>query len=434
MKKYLKIAPIAALTITVLLIQCKKADLDLNGSSSTAAFTFAQTPASDTLPYPYTINFTSTGSEGFLYQWNFGDGSNLSPEKNPSHTYAVGGAYTVSLTTVGTNGSNTTATVVGVVDGCANPIFNRLTKCAEGEWTWSADADAIKVLSPDATQVFFAGGAATCQVDDVFKFNKDGNFIYDAKGQTFSAQNGFSCIDARANATKYKLVVKAGQTPKIILDGNIAGGLKPFIGTTDVVDSNQYKIQSITDDNMVLRGVITGTGGQIIEIKLVKLVALTLDGVKLLLTGPVSKSWRLDPAAGANPIVVGTEGNPTEYFAGGPLDPNCQSDDVFTFKASNQLTYNANGATFNGGNIAPNFNCGADRSYTDAAFTFAATTGGVAGRGTIQLAGAVPARFIGVTDVPAENTYRILDITATKMTLRAGNGTGTIFTFKFVAL
>ncbi len=434
MKKYLKIAPIAALIITVLLTQCKKADLDLNGSSSTAAFTFVQRPASDTLPYPYTINFTSTGSEGFLYQWNFGDGSNLSSEKNPSHAYAVGGAYTVSLTTVGTNGSNTTATVVGVIDGCANATFNKLTKCAEGEWAWSSDADAIKVLSPDATQVFFAGAAAPCQADDVYKFNKNGTFTYDAKGQTFSVQNGYSCIDARANATKYKLIAKAGQTPKILLDSTVTGGLKPFIGTTDVVDSNQYKIQSITDDNMVLRGVIAGSGGQIIEIKLKKLVALDLAGVKDLLTGPVSKSWRLDPTTGANPIVVGTEGNPTEYFAGGPLDTNCQSDDIFTFKASNQLTYNANGATFNGGNIAPNYNCGSDRSYTDAAFTFSATTGGVAGRATIQLSGSIPNRFIGVTDVPAENTYRIIDISTTKMTLRAGNGTGTVFTFKFIAL
>ena len=257
---------------------------------------------------------------------------------------------------------------------------------------------------------------------------------YDAKGQTFSVQNGYSCIDARANATKYKLIAKAGQTPKILLDSTVTGGLKPFIGTTDVVDSNQYKIQSITDDNMVLRGVIAGSGGQIIEIKLKKLVALDLAGVKDLLTGPVSKSWRLDPTTGANPIVVGTEGNPTEYFAGGPLDTNCQSDDIFTFKASNQLTYNANGATFNGGNIAPNYNCGSDRSYTDAAFTFSATTGGVAGRATIQLSGSIPNRFIGVTDVPAENTYRIIDISTTKMTLRAGNGTGTVFTFKFIAL
>jgi hypothetical protein len=131
---------------------------------------------------------------------------------------------------------------------------------------------------------------------------------------------------------------------------------------------------------------------------------------------------------------VGTEANPALYFAGGPLDGNCQTDDVYTFTTSDKLNYNANGATFNGGNISPNYNCGADRSYNNIAFTFTATTGGVAGVATIQLPQAPPTIFIGTTDVPSENVYRIIDITPTKMTLRAGNGSGTVFQFKFIAL
>ena len=104
---------------------------------------------------------------------------------------------------------------------------------------------------------------------------------------------------------------------------------------------------------------------------------------------------------------------------------------MYTFSTSDNVNYNANGATFNGGNIAPNYNCGADRSYT-AAYVFGPVTGGVAGLASIQLPLAPPANFIGTTDVPTENLYRIIEITPTTMLLRAGNGSGNVFQFKFV--
>src|SRR5207247_1172532 len=48
-----------------------------------------------------TCNFTSTSSDpdGSIvsYSWNFGDGSPVSTLQNPSHTYAAGGSYTVTL-------------------------------------------------------------------------------------------------------------------------------------------------------------------------------------------------------------------------------------------------------------------------------------------------------------------------------------------------
>ncbi|WP_043470858.1 collagenase [Kitasatospora sp. MBT66] len=48
------------------------------------------------------------------WHWNFGDGSS-SDERNPSHTYAAAGSYTVALTTTDSNGrSGTTPTTVTV--------------------------------------------------------------------------------------------------------------------------------------------------------------------------------------------------------------------------------------------------------------------------------------------------------------------------------
>jgi PKD repeat protein len=433
MKKYIKFSPLLLIALSTLLVQCKKDIVGLNGSASKAEFTFAVKPLPDTLPFEPTVTFTNGSEEATQYQWDFGDNTLLSAEKNPIHKYIVGGDYSVRLTTVGTNGNNTITKRLFVIDACQNDFYNTLTGCnSNTKWTWSSDADAIKVLSADATQVFFSGPAAPCQADDLYKFKSDGGFEYDAVGQTFDAQSGFSCQAPKPNAPTFKVVAKSGQLPKIILSALATGTGKPFIGTTDMVDFNTYTVQNYTATTMTLRA---ASGGNLLEIKLKKVQALGIAGIKALLTGTVSKTWRLDPAAGANPITVGIEADPATYFAGGPLDGNCQSDDRFTFTATNNVIYNANGSTFNGGNIAPNYNCGSDRSYT-VAYTFGATTGGVAGLGTIQLPGAPPAAFIGVTDVPTENVYRIIDITATKMTLRAGNGNGTntVFQFKFIAL
>lgn len=145
-----------------------------------------------------------------------------------------------------------------------------------------------------------------------------------------------------------------------------------------------------------------------------------------------AKSWKLDPAGGANAIIVGTEGNPAQYFGGGAL-ADCQVDDVYTFGTNMKLTYNSNGATFNGGNIAPNFNCGTDRSYNNIDFTFTpGVAAGSAGIATITITGTVPNTFIGVTDI-SSNNYRIISISANAMVLRSGTASETVHQFKFVA-
>lgn len=146
----------------------------------------------------------------------------------------------------------------------------------------------------------------------------------------------------------------------------------------------------------------------------------------------IAHSWKLDPTPGAASIIVGTEANPAQYFGGGGLD-NCQTDDVYTFSADLKLTYNANGATFNGGNIAPNFSCGNDRSYADVAISFdPSVPAGAAGIASITVPGNVPDRFIGVTDV-SSNNYRIISISETEMVLRSGTPSETVHQFKFIA-
>jgi PKD repeat protein len=142
-------------------------------------------------------------------------------------------------------------------------------------------------------------------------------------------------------------------------------------------------------------------------------------------------AWKLDGTPGANAVTVGTEGNPTQYFGGGALS-DCQIDDSYAFSTDLKLTYNANGATFNGGNIDPTFTCGSDRSYSGATITFnPSVPSGAAGIASITLSGAIPSRFIGVTDI-SSNNYRIISISDNEMVLRSGTTTEAVHTMKFV--
>lgn len=65
------------------------------------SFTGNQTPA----PAPIVFENKSTNATDYL--WDFGDGSSSSSlEKNPTHTYAAAGTYTVELIATGKGGSN----------------------------------------------------------------------------------------------------------------------------------------------------------------------------------------------------------------------------------------------------------------------------------------------------------------------------------------
>jgi hypothetical protein len=78
----------------------------VESGNSTAAF--------NTTPSWLTAQFSNTSLNATTYSWDFGDGSALSTDMNPTHLYAVTGTYTVCLTATGECGPNTT---------CDNNVF-----------------------------------------------------------------------------------------------------------------------------------------------------------------------------------------------------------------------------------------------------------------------------------------------------------------------
>jgi PKD repeat protein len=76
---------------------------------------------------PLAVAFSSDGStdpDGTIttYSWNFGDGSALSSEASPSHTYTVAGEYSAVLTVTDSDGVDATAAVTITVNENPAPV------------------------------------------------------------------------------------------------------------------------------------------------------------------------------------------------------------------------------------------------------------------------------------------------------------------------
>lgn len=62
------------------------------------------------------VSFTNTSENAQTFEWNFGDGTEESHEKHPSHYYLSGGSYTVKLTVMNEGGSESFSMDIEVKD------------------------------------------------------------------------------------------------------------------------------------------------------------------------------------------------------------------------------------------------------------------------------------------------------------------------------
>jgi len=73
---------------------------------------------------PLAVDFTDLSVGAISWSWNFGDGSAVSTEQNPSHTYTNPGTYTVTLTAANDCGTDTVTKTdyITVEDETCDPI------------------------------------------------------------------------------------------------------------------------------------------------------------------------------------------------------------------------------------------------------------------------------------------------------------------------
>lgn len=411
------------LASSLFLAACSKKDSGtLEGPVPTASFTSTV----DASQFPVRVTFTDTSQDAFQNIWDFGDNT-TGKGTTVTHTYNTPGTYQVRLTESGRGGTaSTKPTDVVVPSACAVGGFAALTNCngntpSSRVWTYSSAAGAVKRFdaSNNVISSSVANALTSCQADDQFTFGGTSySYTYESNGKTFA--NG-DCGDSQSGSTTFIFKSVTGGLGQIILQ---KVDKKPdlFIGEAAPVNNLTYDIIEASSTVLRLRGTLTD--GTKTEVTLVPFDAVTR--VKQLLTNGTKKTWQLDNSQAAA-IVVGTEANPTQYYAGGPANslPACQTDDEFTFSADTYI-YDAKAETFVSGSPG---SCQAARSGSSPL-----VFGPADGTGLAQIVLATKGAFIGITDAP-DLTYRIISINDKNMTLRAGTGKsgGTVFTMKLIA-
>ncbi|QJX48880.1 PKD domain-containing protein [Hymenobacter taeanensis] len=241
---------LALLASSLLITACDKDDDgQLEGPKPTISFT-ASTPK--VVGLTSEVTFTSTSSDAFLYQWDFGDGT-IGSGATVTHVYTKGGTFTVQLIAAGRGGTSPSVTKQVVIVSPLNTVNQLLTGGSSKTWMLDNSVSATIVVGPsdsDPTS-YYAGGPAgalpACQADDEFTFSSANVYTYNAKGETLVAGNG-GCQAPRSGSTPYTFGAATGAGVAQLTLAN-AGS---FIGITDAPDL-VYRILSIDEKHMVLR-------------------------------------------------------------------------------------------------------------------------------------------------------------------------------------
>jgi len=144
------------------------------------------------------VQFDNFSQNASSYAWDFGDGSN-STEESPSHTYASGGDYSVTLTASNSEGTESKRTVTFTLTD-PNSALKLLT--GETSKTWKLYREGISMsLGPDAdnpTQ-YWSGllndGGRPCMYEQEFTFSLDGTYTFDDKGMFWAEFGVFNNVD-----------------------------------------------------------------------------------------------------------------------------------------------------------------------------------------------------------------------------------------------
>jgi len=144
-------------------------------------------------PNELTIVFMNNSINATSFEWDFGDGSAVNTEENPTYTYAAAGDYTVTLVARNADGDSNTVDVTFSLSS-ANEKVDLLVGSEGRTWKLVREGTAVFLASdPDLTQIWWPGssnnGERPCYFDDSFTFAPDGTFAFDDAG-TFWAEAG----------------------------------------------------------------------------------------------------------------------------------------------------------------------------------------------------------------------------------------------------
>ncbi|WP_127140666.1 PKD domain-containing protein, partial [Flagellimonas marinaquae] len=228
---------------------------------------------------PLTVNFTGSNSiddTGISsYQWDFGDGSAVSTEADPAHTYTNAGNYSAVLIVTDGDGQQDTDTVT---------ITVTITVTVPVSAPPSALAQADQVEGDAPLEVQFTGSNS---VDDEGISSYQWNF-----GDGSAVSTDADPVHTYANTGTYSAVLTVtdanGQTDTDTVSINVTGPISEGVTSLTLVDaSTDTDLFNISDGQQLDLG---PTGGQSLNVR-----ANTLGNpgsVLLQLTGPETVSRR----------------------------------------------------------------------------------------------------------------------------------------------
>lgn len=254
----------------------------------------------------YQVTFNPQVTDADTYSWDFGDGSALSTEKNPVHTYESFGDYTVKLTVKGEGGETTATKVISIAATSLKDLLTGGKKAASGKtWIMSRGyspgqdgggpvTSAMPVVLPSAENVLDLFGLGA-EYDNEYTFFFDGKYTMNLKngqalaGAVYGVATGTIVGDpsydigmcvatytppatATWNANTSDLVVDAITDPNTSdvppVHGNVTFTGKnwisfsegAFFGILDFPTTAKLIIKEITSDKMKVAMLLCGYG------------------------------------------------------------------------------------------------------------------------------------------------------------------------------
>lgn len=186
-----KVGLMATLAATAVFISCTEDDTPVAEEPPVASFQF-EVNESNFLE----VTFSNFSENAVSYAWDFGDQSGTSTEESPSYTYAEPGTYTVTLTATGAD-ETTNSQDKDVTVSDPDSQLTLLAGLTSKEWIVQREGTVLYV---GPSQTAYDGGwwslsenhaARACVFDDVYTFERSGNFGKNTAGTFF--------MDARAN-------------------------------------------------------------------------------------------------------------------------------------------------------------------------------------------------------------------------------------------
>jgi PKD repeat protein len=179
---------------------------------------------------PYIVDFSSAGSAdndcavvnacpGLSYSWDFGDGSAVSTDPSPTHTYAAAGTYAATLTVTDSEGAtDVKAVTINVADPNVLPVPQLGASTTGGRAPLAVDFTSTGSVDPDGTIVTtlwdFGDGSPVVSTPDASHTYGPGTFtatltVVDDDGASVTTS---TTIDSTVNIVP---VAQAAATPTL---------------------------------------------------------------------------------------------------------------------------------------------------------------------------------------------------------------------------